>query len=109
MAGRVLTWALVCAATASSSRPTTPPLGDRIPGQRLQQGSSPIDKRVNWFISDSVTALPATTDYLLKTNREITQGVYFCCGGLSFNASTGEPSSVHTPIPPQLDCTANFG
>ena len=57
---------------------------------RLRQDTAPIAKRVNWFISDSAAQLPATTKYLLEDNREITQGVYFCCGGGSFNATTGE-------------------
>eukprot|EP01043_Picozoa_sp_COSAG02_P018302 COSAG02_NODE_852_length_16531_cov_9.899586_5_plen_401_part_00 len=57
---------------------------------RLRQDAAPIVKRVNWFISDSTARLPTTTKYLLEENREIVQGVYFCCGGGSFNATTGE-------------------
>lgn len=83
MVVRLLMWALGCAATASSVSPRARPAPllarqgtDRIAGQRLHQGATPIDKRVNWFISDSVAALPLTTEYLLKTNREITQGAY---------------------------------
>ena len=90
----VVAVSLVSVSGSAVLRRTQPvPSGpQRIAGERLYQGSKPIDKRVNWFISDSVAALPATTKYLLEDNRAITQGVYFCCGGLSFSASTGEPA-----------------
>ena len=81
--------AVVAAVLLSCS--TAAPGSGRIPGQRLYRGGKPIEKRVNWFISDSLSTLPATAKYLLEENRAITQGVYFCCGGLSFNSTTGEP------------------
>ena len=61
---------------------------------RLQQDTAPIAKRVNWFISDSASKLPATKKYLLEDNREITQGVYFCCGGGSLASGRYRVSSI---------------
>jgi hypothetical protein len=48
--------------------------------------SEPIVKRVNWFISDRGGAIANTTQqFLIKDNRDVADGVYTCCGGLSFS------------------------
>ena len=59
---------------------------------RLHRSDTPIAKRVNWFVSQSPATLPAASKFLMTENREITQGIYFCCGGLSFDGSTGKVS-----------------
>eukprot|EP00729_Bicosta_minor_P016418 gene16418-9532_t len=57
----------------------------------LATGTTPIEKRVNWFTSGD-TANPTTQQFLLKdasltaglTNKDIADGVYTCCGEGSF-------------------------
>ena len=46
--------------------------------------SQPVSKRIQWFISDRPSNLTMVQKFLLHDNREVAQGVYFCCGGLSF-------------------------
>ena len=47
-------------------------------------GVAPVAKRVQWFVSDRTTDLQAMKKFLLDDNRDVAQGIYFCCGGLSF-------------------------
>jgi hypothetical protein len=60
---------------------------DRVPGSRLQAaGSTPVEKRVNWFgnLADN-TAGAAQEKFMLGDHRDISDGLYICCGGLSFH------------------------
>ena len=50
----------------------------------LGGGEAPVAKRVQWFVSDRTTDLQAMKKFLLEDNHEVAQGIYFCCGGLSF-------------------------
>ena len=58
-------------------------------GRLRPPGSAPIERRVNWFV-DGFSGKASTIDFLLHKHKDIADGVYTCCGGLSFkNASDG--------------------
>lgn len=46
--------------------------------------STPIDKRINWFVGGAQLGEPETKRFLLNTHRSIVQMIYICCeGGIS--------------------------
>eukprot|EP01052_Picozoa_sp_SAG31_P007066 SAG31_NODE_332_length_17516_cov_3.552840_12_plen_317_part_00 len=52
----------------------------QIDGSRLRTATEPIEKRINWFADGR----PEQESFLLQSHRDISDGLYFCCGGLSF-------------------------
>ena len=74
---------LLGAALLSARGQEYPAADSRVPGTLLHPASAgPVEKRVNWFGEPAFEGKAA--DFLLETNRDISDGLYFCCGGLSF-------------------------